>query len=104
MARRASRTRRQTAADPAVAGRAKVFWTGRSQAIRIPLAFRVSTQEVSVRREGESLVLEPIELAKDELGWPRAFWALAGSAPSFDVGDRSRTHERGDVFARRRRR
>lgn len=85
-------------------GRGKVFWTGRSQAIRVPRAFRVSTAEVRIRREGSRLVLEPVELETDEQGWPRAFWALAGSAPDFTLGDRGRPHERGDVLGLRRRR
>lgn len=85
---------------PEVRGRAKVFWTGRSQAVRLPKAFRVATREVSVRREGESLVLEPVASERDENGWPLAFWALAGSAPGFDVGDRREPHERPDVLSR----
>ena len=85
-------------------GRGKVFWTGRSQAIRLPMAFRVSTAEVSIRREGSRLVLEPLDIERDEKGWPRAFWELAGSAPDFDLGDRAAGHERGDVLAPRRRR
>jgi hypothetical protein len=85
-------------------GRGKVFWTGRSQAIRIPLAFRVSTAEVSIRRDGSRLVLEPLEIERDEKGWPRAFWELAGSAPDLDLGDRAAGHERSDVLAPRRRR
>lgn len=85
-------------------GRGKVFWTGRSQAIRLPLAFRVSTAEVSIRREGSCLLLEPVEIERDEKGWPRAFWELAGSAPDFDLGDRTAAYERGDVLAPRRRR
>ncbi len=101
---RGARKPRRRNADAGAEGRGKVFWTGRSQAIRIPRAFRVSASEVRVRREGESLVLEPVELEKDELGWPRAFWELAGSAPAFDVGERSRPHERGDVLSRVRRR
>jgi virulence-associated protein VagC len=96
--------RQASPGHPTPEGRGKVFWTGRSQAIRIPRAFRVSTAEVRVRRDGSSLVLEPIELETDELGWPRAFWALAGSAPDFDLGDRGRSHERGDVLKRPRRR
>jgi len=83
-------------------GRGKVFWTGRSQAIRIPRAFRVSTAEVKVRKQGSSLVLEPVELEADEMGWPRAFWELAGSAPEFDLGERGRAHERDDVLGRPR--
>ena len=81
-------------------GRAKVFWTGRSQAVRLPKAFRVASREVSVRRDGTALVLEPLDLERDEKGWPLAFWALAGAAPSFDVGDRPLRHEREDALRR----
>lgn len=103
--RRAGRRagRRQAVADDVTEGRGKVFWTGRSQAIRVPRAFRVSTAEVTIRREGSRLVLEPVELERDEQGWPRALWALAGSAPDFELGDRARPHERGDVLGRSRR-
>jgi antitoxin VapB len=38
---------------------AKVFMTGRSQAVRIPRQFRFDTREVLVRRSGDSLVLTP---------------------------------------------
>lgn len=47
--------------------RAKVFWTGRSQAVRLPKEFRVETDTVLVRREGAAIVLEPA----DE--WPEGF-------------------------------
>lgn len=85
-------------------GRGKVFWTGRSQAVRLPKAFRVSTAEVAIRREGSRLVLQPIEVERDDLGWPVAFWRLAGSLPDFDLGERRLAHERGDVLAATRRR
>jgi antitoxin VapB len=39
---------------------AKVFWTGRSQAIRLPKAFRFDSNEVRIRRQGNSVILEPI--------------------------------------------
>ena len=39
---------------------AKVFWTGRSQAIRLPKAFRFDGTEVRIRRSGNSVILEPI--------------------------------------------
>ena len=45
---------------------AKVFWSGRSQAVRLPKAFRFEGNEVRVRREGKAVILEPIE---DEWGW-----------------------------------
>lgn len=43
--------------------KAKVFWSGRSQAVRLPKEFRFETDEVSIRRHGQSVILEP--LAKD---------------------------------------
>jgi len=39
---------------------AKVFWSGRSQAVRIPKEFRVEADEVRIRRDGNTLILEPI--------------------------------------------
>lgn len=39
---------------------AKVFWSGRSQAVRLPKEFRLDAAEVRVRRQGASLVLEPV--------------------------------------------
>jgi antitoxin VapB len=49
---------------------AKVFANGRSQAVRLPKAFRFAVKEVSVRREGEAVVLEPIK----GRAWPRDLW------------------------------
>jgi virulence-associated protein VagC len=92
------RRRRRNAVPPELEGRAKVFWTGRSQAVRLPQAFRLATREVAIRRQGEALVLQPLESERDENGWPLAFWALAGSAPAFDVGDRRVSHERDDAL------
>lgn len=40
--------------------RAKVFWSGRSQAVRLPRAFRFNANEVRIRRHGSSVILEPI--------------------------------------------
>lgn len=39
---------------------AKVFWSGRSQAVRLPRAYRVDGREVRVRRRGRTIVLEPV--------------------------------------------
>jgi hypothetical protein len=44
------------------------------------------------------VVIEPVEIERDEKGWPRAFWDLGGAAPQFDVGDRRASHERDDVL------
>lgn len=39
---------------------AKVFWSGRSQAVRLPRAYRVEGREVRIRRRGRAIVLEPV--------------------------------------------
>jgi antitoxin VapB len=39
---------------------AKVFWSGRSQAVRLPRAFRVDGREVRIRRRGRAIVLQPV--------------------------------------------
>ena len=39
---------------------AKVFWSGRSQAVRLPKEFRVAAKEVRLRRKGKGIVLEPL--------------------------------------------
>ena len=57
--------------------RAKIFRTGRSQAVRLPKEVRFGEDqvEVRVRREGHRLILEPL----DE--WPESFLAVLGSCP-----------------------
>lgn len=52
---------------------AKVFWSGRSQAVRLPKAFRFDTDEVRIRRQGSAVILEPIPQ-----GWD---WLDAVTAP-----------------------
>ncbi len=52
------RTAKATAATP---DQAKIFWTGRSQAVRLPKEFRFEGDAVRIRREGRRVVLEPIE-------------------------------------------
>ena len=39
---------------------AKVFWSGRSQAIRLPLEYRFQSSEVRIRRHGNAVILEPL--------------------------------------------
>jgi virulence-associated protein VagC len=80
---------------------ARVFWNGRSQAVRLPKEFRVTSSEVTVHREGNRIVLEPLEIERDAQGWPKAWWSLAGAAPELDLGNRRAAHERDDVFKTR---
>ncbi len=44
---------------------AKIFTTGRSQAVRLPKAYRFDTQEVFIERKGDAVILRP-KLSKDE--------------------------------------
>jgi antitoxin VapB len=46
--------------------KARVFWTGRSQAIRLPKEFRFDTDVVLVRREGQAVIVEPAHEWPDE--------------------------------------
>ncbi len=39
---------------------AKIFWSGRSQAVRLPKDFRFSGEEVRIRRHCNAVILEPI--------------------------------------------
>ena len=45
---------------PLPARRAKLFWSGRSQAVRLPKEFRFEGDEVEIRREGDAVILEPV--------------------------------------------
>lgn len=58
--------------------RAKVFWSGRSQAVRLPKEFRFEGDEVSIRKEGRSVILEPVEKPK----WPKGFWKEFDKLPA----------------------
>ena len=60
---------------------AKLFKNGRSQAVRLPKAFRLKGNEVKIRKEGVKVVLEPIE--KDQ--WPDGFWDIFKPDPEFEI-------------------
>jgi len=46
--------------------KAKIFWSGRSQAIRLPKEFRFPGEEVLISRRGSAVVLEPVA---DDWSW-----------------------------------
>ena len=48
---------------------AKIFWSGRSQAVRLPKAYRLATDEVRIRKHGNALILEPVA---DSWSWLEA--------------------------------
>jgi len=39
---------------------AKIFWSGRSQAVRLPKSYRFDGDAVRIRRHGNAVILEPI--------------------------------------------
>ncbi len=49
---------------------AKIFQNGRSQAVRIPKAFRFRGNEVKIMKKGDRVILEPLERSH----WPKDFW------------------------------
>jgi antitoxin VapB len=58
---------------------AKVFWSGRSQAVRLPKEFRVPGDEVRIHRLGGKIILEPVQ---DDWAWLDAL--IQDSAGLFD--------------------
>ena len=45
---------------------AKIFTTGRSQAVRLPKAYRFNTAEVTIEKRGDAVILRPKVQTKDE--------------------------------------
>jgi antitoxin VapB len=45
---------------------AKIFWIGRSQAVRLPKEFRFDGNRVHIRRMGAGVLLEPAPEARKE--------------------------------------
>lgn len=39
---------------------AKIFWSGRSQAVRLPKDFRFDAGVVRIRKHGNAVILEPV--------------------------------------------
>ena len=69
--------------------RAKLFTHGGSQAVRLPKAFRLEGTEVSVRKEGDAVILEPLPSKQES--WAE-FWArldaIRGDAEPFPYPER----------------
>ncbi len=68
--------------------RAKIFRTGRSQAVRLPKEFRFAGDTVLVRRRGSAVILEPD-------GWPDGYvLSFAGVRSDFERPARGRLDRR----------
>jgi antitoxin VapB len=73
---------------------AKIFWAGRSQAVRLPKQYRLKGKEVRIRRHGSAVILEPLA---DEWTW---LDALAGRLDQDFVeaaGEQPKPQERATV-------
>lgn len=81
------------------AATAKLFQHGGSQAVRLPKAFRFEGSEVSVRRDGDAVILEPIRKkrppTREEMA---AFWAEVDSLGGADFPDREQPPEQEREF------
>jgi antitoxin VapB len=64
--------------------RASLFRNGRNQALRIPKAFELPGTEVLVHREGDRLIIEPVEKKKGLLAVLAGFDPLDEEFPEID--------------------
>ena len=72
--------------------RAKLFWSGRSQAVRLPKEFRFEGEVVLVHREGNSIILEPVD------DWPEGYVeSFAGVADDFERPEQGSLEQREPV-------
>lgn len=72
---------------------AKVFMSGRSQAVRLPKAFRLGCDEVTVEKSGEKLVLTPVS----KTDWA-AFFATPGVDADFMADREDAPPAARDIF------
>ena len=77
---------------PAVSSEAKVFMTGRSQAVRLPKEYRIRGDAVFIKRFGKGLLLLP----KTEERWGGLFAALDEFPRDFDL-DREQSQRRSGL-------
>ena len=70
--------------------RAKLFWTGRSQALRLPKEFRLDGDSVAIRRYGKLIVLQPDDDWEDFIAWLRT----GPLGDDFEVPSRSGAHRK----------
>ncbi len=62
---------------------AKLFQNGRSQAVRLPKAFRFKGNEVKISKKGNKVILESLE----RNNWPERFWEDFTEDPDFKTPD-----------------
>lgn len=73
--------------------RAKIFMSGKSQAVRLPKAFRFDTTEVSIVPLGNGIVLQPINKS-----WSEAFKKITPTNDFFSEGREDLFPQERDYF------
>jgi antitoxin VapB len=68
---------------------AKLFMSGRSQALRLPAQLRLQVQEVSIEKIGKDLWLHPQTTVADDMGrWLQDFYACSEPLPDEFLAER----------------
>jgi antitoxin VapB len=81
---------------PTVPNTAKVFTTGRSQAVRLPKAFRFDTDEVTIEKVGNAVILRPLK--DDNAAWVARIQAICSGFEGMpDEIERDRTPAVDDI-------
>jgi len=74
--------------------KAKVFWSGNSQAVRLPKDFRIDGDEVLIEKSDDRLVVRPLRRQ-----WSRRFLDSFGAATDLKRPRQPRSARRARVFA-----
>ena len=68
---------------------AKLFMSGRSQAIRLPAKLRLQAQEVRIEQIGDALWLQPKTAPSKDMGqWLQNFYGSSDALPPEFLADR----------------
>jgi len=73
--------------------RAKVFWSGNSQAVRLPKDFRIDGDEVLIEKKDDRLVVKPLRRQ-----WSQQFFETFGAALDLRRPRQPRPQRRARVF------
>ena len=72
---------------------AKIFQNGRSQAVRLPKEFRLQGKEVKISKQGNKIILEPIENS-----WEQWFASLTQFSDDFMANGREQPEQQKFVI------
>ena len=78
---------------------AKLFMSGRSQAIRLPKEFRMEGEEVNIQRSGNVLIITPKPLQESWDDWYESFNKMSGVLPEREELQEQQEREAFNDFA-----